>query len=192
MALTPSTMLELGTRVPHFALPDCHDEIVSLSDFDDLQALVILFICNHCPYVKLLKAHLAEFARQWQPRGVAFIAINSNDTVQYPDDAPARMREDVATFHYPFPYLVDASQEIAKAFRAACTPDIFVFDGERNLAYRGQYDSARPGNGIEPTGADLAAALEAVLAGQPPLAEQKPATGCNIKWKPGNAPEYYH
>lgn len=184
-------MLTLGTKAPAFSLPDFDDKQYSIHDFADASALVVVFFCNHCPYVKLLKAHFAEFARKYMEKGVAVVAINSNNTVQYPDDAPEKMAEDAKAFNYPFPYLFDEKQEVAKAFQAACTPDFYLFDGERKLVYRGQYDDARPGNDVEPNGKDLAAAIDAVLAGEPVAEDQKPATGCNIKWKPGNAPDYF-
>lgn len=184
-------MLSLGTKAPSFSLPDFEDKPHSIHDFSDAKALVVVFFCNHCPYIKLLKQHLSDFAREYQSKGVAFAVINSNDTVQYPDDAPEKMAADAKAFNYPFPYLVDERQEVAKTFQAACTPDFYLFDGERRLVYRGQYDDARPGNGIEPTGDDLAAAINAVLEGREVSSEQKPATGCNIKWKPGNSPDYF-
>ncbi|MDP0501005.1 MAG: thioredoxin family protein [Verrucomicrobiota bacterium JB022] len=193
MALTPSTMLALGTPCPRFSLRNVVDQqMVSLSDYEGAKGLLVLFICNHCPYVKLLKKHLAELARAYQEQGIATVAINSNDTISYPDDAPPRMKADAEEFGYPFPYLFDEKQEVAKDFRAACTPDIYLFDQDQKLVYRGQYDDSRPGNNKPVTGADLRRALDALLAGQTiPEDEQKPATGCNIKWKAGNAPKYF-
>lgn len=184
-------MLPLGTRAPHFALKGVDGEIVSLADFKDREALLVAFICNHCPFVKMLKAHFADFARGYIEKGVGVVAINSNDTVQYPDDSFDRMKVDAKEFNYPFPYLLDEDQSVAKAYRAACTPDWFLFDKDLNLIYRGQYDDARPGNGGGVTGRDLAAAIDAVLAGEPVADDQTPAAGCNIKWKPGNAPDYF-
>jgi len=186
-------MLPLGTQCPRFSLRNVADnQMVARSDFEDVKGLLVLFICNHCPYVKLLKAHLAKLAEEYQKKGIAVVAINSNDTISYPDDAPERMKADAQEFGYPFPYLLDETQEVAKAFRAACTPDIYLFDGEKKLVYRGQYDDARPGKDTEVTGADLRQALDAVLEGKAiPEDQQKPATGCNIKWKPGNAPDYF-
>ncbi|MGB9690098.1 thioredoxin family protein [Thermogutta sp.] len=192
MVRTASTMmLPLGAKAPDFALPDTEGRIVRLSDFDGAPALLVIFLCNHCPYVKHIADHLAEFAKEYQAKGVAIVGINSNDATSYPDDSPEKMREEVKLRGYTFPYLYDETQEVAKAYRAACTPDFFLFDKERRLVYRGQYDDSRPGNGIPVTGKDLRAAIEAVLAGQPVPADQKPSLGCNIKWKPGNEPDYF-
>ncbi len=191
MVLTPSTMLPLGTAAPDFALPDCANQTVRLADFSQAPALLVAFICNHCPYVKHVAPALAELAREYQARGVAVVGINSNDIEAYPDDSPEKMREEVALRGYTFPYLLDADQQVAKAYRAACTPDFYVFDRQKRLVYRGQMDDSRPGNGQPVTGADLRRALDAVLAGQPAPAEQRPSIGCNIKWKPGGAPEYF-
>ena len=190
MALTPSTMLPLGTPAPDFRLPDPSGRIVARDDFADAPALLVAFLCNHCPYVKHIQAGFAAFAKEYAERGLAIVAINANDYRAYPDDAPARMAEETARAGYVFPYLVDETQEVAKAFRAACTPDFFLFDANRRLAYRGQFDDSRPGNRIPVTGRDLRAAADAVLAGRPAPADQKPSIGCNIKWKPGNAPEW--
>jgi peroxiredoxin len=184
-------MLALGTKAPDFSLPDTSGTIVSLSDFASAPALVVAFICNHCPYVKLIRAGLAEFGRDMQSMGVAVVAINANDVKNYPDDSPAKMAQEVKSAGYTFPYLYDESQAVAKAYRAACTPDFFLFDKDQLLVYRGQFDDSRPGNGVEVTGRDLRAAVEAVLAGQPVPPEQKPGIGCNIKWKSGNAPDYF-
>ena len=191
MVLTPSTMLPLGTRAPDFSLPNVDGRTVSLRDFADAPALVVVFMCNHCPFVKHLADSLAATAKQYQARGVAFVGINSNDAQAYPDDSPERMKEEARNRGYTFPYLFDESQEVAKAYRAACTPDFYVFDSKRLLVYRGQYDDTRPDSGKPPTGADLRAALDALLAGKPVPAEQKPSIGCNIKWKPGAAPDYF-
>ena len=191
MALTPSTMLPLGTTAPDFKLPDTNGKIVSLADFQDKPALLVLFICNHCPYVKHIRAGLAQLARDYLPKQVAIVGINSNDVANYPDDSPARMKEEVKSAGYLFPYLYDESQAVAKAYRAACTPDIYLFDKNRKLAYRGQLDDSRPGNGVPVTGGDLRAALDAVLAGEPVSPNQKASMGCNIKWKTGNEPDYF-
>jgi peroxiredoxin len=190
MALTPSTMLPLGTTAPDFQLPDTTGKIVSLADLRDQPALLVVFMCNHCPYVKHIRAGLAQLARDYLPRGAAIVGINSNDVANYPGDSPARMAEEVKSAGYAFPYLYDETQAVAKAYRAACTPDIYLFDRNRKLVYRGQFDDSRPGNGLPVTGQDLRAALDAVLAGKPVPAKQTPSIGCNIKWKPGNEPEY--
>jgi peroxiredoxin len=190
MSLTPSTMLPLGTAAPDFSLPDPSGQMVSPGDFTAAPALLVVFMCNHCPYVKHVRSELARLARDYQARGAAVVGINSNDVANYPDDSPARMREEAQAAGYTFPYLYDESQEVAKAYKAACTPDFFLFDRNRRLVYRGQLDDSRPGNAKPVTGADLRAALDAVLAGQPVPADQKPSVGCNIKWKPGNEPNY--
>jgi peroxiredoxin len=191
MALTPSTMLSLGTTAPDFRLPDTNGKIVSLVDFKDKPALLVMFICNHCPYVKHIRTGLAQLARDYLPRGIGIVGVNSNDVVNYPDDSPAKMKEEAKSAGYLFPYLYDESQAVAKAYRAACTPDIYLFDKGRKLVYRGQFDDSRPGNGIPVTGKDLRAALDAVLAGRPVSANQKASMGCNIKWKAGNEPDYF-
>jgi peroxiredoxin len=184
-------MLELGTPAPAFALTDTEGRAVSLEDFGDAPALLVMFICNHCPYVKHVQVELARIGRDYGPRGVAIVAISSNDAAAYPDDGPAHMRAEKARVGYPFPYLYDESQDVARAYRAACTPDFFVFDGRRRLVYRGQLDDSRPKNAVPVTGADLRAALDATLAGRPVPAAQKPSIGCNIKWKPGTAPLWF-
>ena len=191
MALTPSTMLPLGTTAPDFKLPDTNGKTVSPADFKDKSALLVLFICNHCPYVKHIRTGLAELGRDYTSRNVGIVGINSNDVANYPDDSPAKMKEEVRSAHYTFPYLYDESQAVAKAYRAACTPDIYLFDKDRKLVYRGQFDDSRPGNGIPVTGKDLRAALDAVLAGKPVSTNQKASIGCNIKWKSGNEPDYF-
>ena len=191
MVLTPSTMLDLGTQAPDFTLPDVHGCKVSLSDFASAKVLVILFICNHCPYVKHIRRGLAQVAHDYRPRGVAFVAINSNDIEQYPADSPPNMAAEAEQFGYEFPYLFDETQAVAKAYRAACTPDIYVFDENRVLAYRGQFDDSRPGKDIPVSGADLRAAIDALLAGRPVSDDQVPSMGCNIKWKAGNEPDYF-
>lgn len=190
MALTPSTMLPLGTIAPDFSLPDTTGKTVSLADFANAPALLVAFICNHCPYVKHIQRGFADFAREYQPRGLAIVAINANDVQNYPDDSPARMAQEARRAGYTFPYLFDETQAVAKAYRAACTPDFFLFDRQRRLVYRGQFDGSRPGNNVPVTGSDLRRAADAALSGQPVPADQKPSMGCNIKWKPGNAPDY--
>ncbi len=190
MVMTPSTMLELGTAAPDFSLPDTNGNTVALGDFADAPALLVMFICNHCPFVKHVRARLAEICREYQARNVAVVAINSNDVAAFPDDSPANMAHQAKAAAYTFPYLFDETQEVAKAYSAACTPDFFLFDKARALVYRGQMDAARPGNDVPVTGADLTAAVDAVLAGTPVSPDQKPSIGCNIKWKPGNEPAY--
>lgn len=184
-------MLALGTPAPEFSLPDTDGRVVSLADFHDARALLVMFICNHCPYVKHVQPELARIGRDYGPKGVGIVAISANDVAHYPDDAPDKMREEKARAGYSFPYLYDATQKVAKAYRAACTPDFFLFDGKQRLAYRGQLDDSRPKNTTPVTGKDLRAALDAVLAGGALPEEQKPSIGCNIKWKIGEAPEYF-
>ncbi len=184
MAATPSTMLALGTTAPPFSLLDAvTDRVVSNTDFVGASGLLVMFICNHCPYVKHVRTVLASLARTYQAKGMAVVAINSNDFVAYPDDSPDKMREEAVAAGYTFPYLVDESQEVARAYQAACTPDFFLFDRDQKLVYRGQLDGSRPGNAVAPSGADLGAALDALLAGRAVPADQKPSLGCNIKWK---------
>ncbi len=190
MALTPSTMLPLGTRAPDFVLPNLDGREVKLSDFDDAPALLVIFMCNHCPNVKHVAPELARLTAQYMERGVAVVGINSNNAASHPADSPEQMVHEVEQRGYRFPYLYDETQEVAKAYRAACTPDFYVFDREKKLVYRGQMDSSRPESGIPVTGQDLRAALDAVLANKPVPADQKPSIGCNIKWKPGNEPDY--
>src|SRR5271157_3857363 len=182
MSLTPSTMLPLGTAAPDFDLPDTNGKLVSLADFKDRAALVVIFMCNHCPYVIHIRAGLAQLARDYAPKNVGVAGINANDVKNYPDDSPARMKEEVKSAGYIFPYLYDESQAVAKSYRAACTPDIYLFDRGRRLVYRGQFDASRPGNGIPVTGKDLRAALDALIAGEPISPDQRPSLGCNIKW----------
>ena len=192
MVKVPSTMLPLGTPAPDFALPEpATGRTVTLADFDDAPALVVLVLSNHCPFVKHIAGGLADFAREYRAKGVAVVAINANDVTNYPDDSPRKMVEEVERRGYTFPYLFDESQDVAKAYQAACTPDIFLFDAERRLVYRGQFDDSRPSLDIPVTGADLRAACDAVLAGKAPLADQRPSVGCNIKWKAGNAPGWF-
>ena len=190
MALTESTMLPLGTQAPDFELPDAHGNMVSLKGLSGGPALLVAFICNHCPYVKQIKPALAALVQEFQPRGLAAVAINSNDYSAYPADSPERMADDVATFGYTFPYLVDEDQSVAHAYHAACTPEFYLFDGDGKLAYRGRFDGSSPGRDEAVSGGDLQAALEAVLSGSPVASDQIPSVGCNIKWKPGRAPDY--
>ena len=184
-------MLPLGTPAPDFRLPDPGGKLVALADFKQVPALVVVFMCNHCPYVKHVREGLARLARDYRSRGVAMVGINSNDVANYPADSPAKMAEEAKAAGYTFPYLYDESQAVARAYRAACTPDLYLFDKDQRLVYRGQLDDSRPGNGIPVTGKDLRAALDAVLAGKPVPPTQKPSIGCNIKWKPGNEPDYF-
>lgn len=190
MSLTPSTMQELGKQAPVFSLPDTEGNTVKLTDFVNQKVLLVIFMCNHCPYVKHVRDKLLELVRDYQKKDVAVVAINSNDTDNYPEDNQSRMKEEAAKYNYPFPYLYDATQEVAKAYGAACTPDFFVFGPDRKLFYRGQMDGSRPENGKPLTGEDLKAALDAALEASPPPTPQLPSMGCNIKWKPGNEPEY--
>ncbi len=190
MVKTASTMLPLGTTAPDFALPNVDGTVVSRAQFAD-QPLCVIFMCNHCPFVVHIRSVLAQLAVEYQARGVAVVGISSNDVGSHPQDGPQQMRQEAQTAGYTFPYLYDQSQSVAIAYKAACTPDIFLFDADHALVYRGQFDSSRPGNGLPVTGADLRAALDAVLAGQPVAIEQRPSIGCNIKWRPGAEPEYF-
>jgi peroxiredoxin len=192
MALTPSTMkLSLGAPAPDFSLPSPSGKVHCLANFTERQALLVAFLCNHCPYVKHIAPAFTQLAVEYQERGVGIVAINSNDFEHYPDDSPAKMKVEIAARHYTFPYLIDQTQEVAKAYCAACTPDFYLFDGDLKLVYRGQMDASRPGNNLPVTGADLRAAMDAVLAGEPVAKEQRPSIGCNIKWRPGNEPQYF-
>jgi peroxiredoxin len=191
MVKTPSTMLPLGTAAPPFRLPDPAGQVHAREDFAGAPALLVMFICNHCPFVQHVRLELARLAAEYQARGVAVVGINANDAAAFPDDNPAAMAEEIRRSGYTFPYLIDESQAVAKAYHAACTPDFYLFDGDRRLVYRGQLDDSRPGNGIPVTGRDLRAALDAVLTKSPVPADQKPSIGCNIKWKPGHAPDYF-
>ncbi len=183
-------MLPLGTTAPDFKLPDTNGKTVVLADFKG-KPLLVMFICNHCPYVKHIRTGLAQLARDYIPRGAAIVGINSNDVPNYPEDSPARMKDEVKSAGYIFPYLYDESQAVAKSYRAACTPDIYLFDKGHKLVYRGQFDDSRPGNGIPVTGKDLRSALDAALADKLAPVEQKASVGCNIKWKAGNEPDYF-
>jgi peroxiredoxin len=184
-------MLELGTPAPAFSLPDTDGRIVSPGDYSDARALLVMFLSNHCPFVKHVRHELARLGRDYAGRGVGIVAICANDVVAYPDDAPERMREEKERAGYTFPYLFDESQRVADAYRAACTPDFFLFDGDRRLVYRGQLDGSRPGTDVPVTGADLRAALDAVLEARPVSQDQRPSLGCNIKWRPGNEPTWW-
>jgi peroxiredoxin len=191
MVATPSQMLPLGTRAPAFRLPDPSGRFHALDEIPDARATLVMFICNHCPYVVHVRSELASIGRDYRGRGVAIFAISANDVENYPDDHPDRMAEEARIQGYTFPYLYDETQEVAKAYGAACTPDFFLFDADGKLVYRGQLDDSRPGNQIPVTGTDLRRALDAVLAGAAAPSDQKPSIGCNIKWKPGNEPEWF-
>jgi peroxiredoxin len=192
MARTPSTMkLSLGDAAPYFELPDINERIVKLSDFKKTKGLLVIFACNHCPYVIHVKDEISKLAQDYLHEGISIVAINSNDVSAYPADSPANMKTFAQQNHWNFPYLFDETQSAAKAYKAACTPDIFLFNQDHKLIYRGQLDDSRPGNGISVTGKDLRAALDGLVAGQPIPTLQKPSLGCNIKWKPGNEPDYF-
>ena len=191
MAARESTMLELGTEAPGFALLEpATENIVSSDDFTN-KPLLVAFICNHCPFVVLIRDALAQLANEYQSKGIAVVAINANDAENYPDDSPENMVAEVRKAGYSFPYLYDESQEVSKAYQASCTPDFFLFDKHHHLFYRGQFDSARPGNDVAATGEDLRNAMDALLKGLYPPNDQKASIGCSIKWKAGNAPEYF-
>jgi peroxiredoxin len=184
MALTESTMLELGTTAPDFALPDVlSGKTVRRDDFRGQQALLVMFICTHCPYVKHVEKGLAALGNDYASKPLGIVAISSNDVTTHPDDSPAGMKQQAKTFGFKFPYLYDETQAVAHAYMAACTPDFFLFDGSLRLVYRGQFDSSRPGNGVAVTGEDLRAAIDTVLGGKAVPADQRPSIGCNIKWK---------
>ena len=191
MVRTPSTMLPLGTPAPDFSLPNVDGQTVSLAAAAGPKGTLVMFICNHCPFVKHVADQLAALGRDYLPRGLGVVAISSNDVSAHPADSPEQMVHEAEDRGYVFPYLYDESQEVAQAYHAACTPDFFLFDGDKKLVYRGQLDASRPGNDIPVTGADLRAAIDAVLGGQPLAAEQRPSLGCNIKWKSGNEPAYF-
>jgi len=191
MVKTASTMLPLGTSAPDFSLMNVDGRTVSLADFQDSPALLVIFMCNHCPFVIHIADHLAELGREYQARGVSIVAISANDVENFPQDSPEQMIHEAEQRGYTFPYLFDETQEVAQRYRAACTPDFYIFDGDRRLVYRGQLDDSRPDSGIPVTGGDLRAALDAVLAGQPVPADQNPSIGCNIKWKESSVPEYF-
>ncbi|MBL8763154.1 MAG: thioredoxin family protein [Phycisphaerae bacterium] len=192
MAATPSTMLPLGTTMPSFSLLDpLSGQITTDANVVGRIGTLVMFLCNHCPFVKHIRSELSRLAAEYEAKGMGVVGISSNDAEAYPDDAPDKMEIEARAAGYVFPYLFDASQATAKAYRAACTPDFFLFDAARRLVYRGQLDDSRPKNGLPVTGRDLRAALDAVVAGRPVAAEQRPSIGCNIKWKPGNEPDYY-
>ena len=191
MVKTASTMLPLGTDAPPFSLPNVDGRMVSLSDFASAKGLLVIFMCNHCPFVKHLRTALADFGRELQTQGLAVVAISSNDVATHPGDSPALMIEEHRAAGYTFPYLFDETQEVAQAYKAACTPDFYLFDAVPSLVYRGQFDASRPGNGKPLTGADLRAAVDVMLAGKPALIEQRASIGCNIKWIEGNEPDYF-
>jgi peroxiredoxin len=192
MTVTPSTMLPLGTPAPPFSLPKAVDgTAVSLDQFRGKPALLIMFICNHCPFVVHLRDELGRLAKDYEKRGVGILAINANSSATHPQDGPAAMKTLAERQGWNFPFLFDEDQSVAKAYRAACTPDFYVFDKEMKLVYRGQLDGSRPGNGVPVTGADLRAALDATLSGDAVSPDQKPSVGCNIKWSPGNEPDYF-
>lgn len=192
MSRTLSTMLGIGTQAPDFSLPEpATGKTVSLSDVDGSDALLVTFMCNHCPYVIHIQKALSDMIKEYQPKGLAAVGINANDVANYQDDSPEKMVEAVNQVGYTFPYLYDESQEVAKSYMAACTPDFFLFDKNKKLVYRGQFDDARPGNDDPVNGKDMRAAIEAALAGQAQSEEQKPSMGCNIKWKAGNEPDYF-
>lgn len=192
MALTASTMLPLGTKAPNFQLPDVvSGEMISLSRFTGKKALLVMFICKHCPFVKHVQDELANLGKDYINRDLGIVAISANDVNKYPDDAPEQLKAIAQELGFTFPFCYDESQETAKAYTAACTPDFFLFDADQRLFYRGQLDDSRPSNGKPVTGEDLRTAIDTVLAGQSVNLEQKPSVGCNIKWKPGNEPSYY-
>jgi len=191
MVKTASTMLPLGTKAPEFSLPNVDGKTVSLRDVAGGKGLLVMFLCNHCPFVKHLRSALAAFGKESQAKGLKIVAISSNDVESHPEDSPAKMVDEAKSAGYTFPYLYDGSQAVAQAYKAACTPDFFLFNGDLALVYRGQFDDSRPSNGKPVTGADLRTAVDAVLSGKPPLLEQRPSIGCNIKWKSGREPEYF-
>lgn len=191
MARTPSTMLPLGTPAPDFSLINVDSQMVSLGDFKGAPALLVMFICNHCPFVKHVADQLAQLGHEYMQRGAAIVAISSNDVAAHPADSPEQMVAEAEERGYVFAYLYDETQEVAKAYHAACTPDFFLFDADQKLVYRGQLDSSRPDSGIPVTGEDLRTALDAVLAGKKPAENQRASLGCNIKWAPGNEPAYF-
>jgi thiol-disulfide isomerase/thioredoxin len=191
MAATESTMLALGTAAPDFSLPDVvSGNIISPASFADAKGLLVMFLCPHCPYVKHIQSTLSSLLKEFADEPLGIVAIGSNDAVQFPDDGPDGLRTQAVELGFFFPYCYDESQSVAQAYRAACTPDFFLFDAARRLVYRGQMDSARPKNDTPVTGGDLRAALDAVLAGRPVNPTQRPSLGCNIKWKKGNQPQY--
>lgn len=192
MVMVESTMLPLGTPAPEFTLTDVvTGDTISLDTFAEAPALLVMFICRHCPFVIHVQSELARIGQDYGPQGVGIVAISANSVKTHPQDGPDNLKAQAETFGFTFPYCFDATQEVAKQYTAACTPDFFVFDGNQRLVYRGQLDDSRPSNGIPVTGKDLRAALDAVLAGEPVAADQRPSIGCNIKWAPGNEPAYF-
>ena len=192
MVKTASTMLPLGANAPDFSLPDVVDNtIVSLSDFADKKGLLVMFICRHCPFVVHVREELAQIGRDYREKPIAIVAVSSNDIKEYPDDTPEKLKVMAERFQFTFPLLYDGTQEVAKSYTAACTPDFFLFDENRKLVYRGQMDGSRPGNDIPVTGEDLRRAMDALLSGTDINPDQQPSIGCNIKWKPGNEPDYF-
>lgn len=195
MSATESTMLELGVDAPAFSLnntnPNYPGEVVSLADCESAKALLVMFVCNHCPYVIHLRSALIEMANEYKSQGLEVVAISSNSAQSHPQDGPDRMRDEAVQQGFPYPYLYDETQAVAKAYKAACTPDFFLFDSAQKLAYRGRFDASRPKNDVPVTGEDMRAAIEQILAAQPVTVEQIPSVGCNIKWAVGNEPEYY-
>jgi len=192
MALTPSTMLALGTPAPDFSLPEVRTgKDISLKSFEEKKPLLVMFICRHCPYVVHVQEELSKIGRDYFPDKIGIVAVSANDAEKYPDDAPSKLKQMAEALGFAFPYCHDASQETAKAYKAACTPDFFLFDGSRKLVYRGQLDDSRPGNGKPVTGRDLRQAIDSVLSGRPAAGDQTPSLGCNIKWKQGLEPAYF-
>ena len=192
MARTPSTMLSLGTKAPEFNLPDTvSGKTISLNDFSDRQGLLVMFICQHCPFVIHVKSELAKLGEDYLPKNLGIVAISSNDVENYPEDSPEKLKAMAEEYSFNFPVCYDETQEVAKAYQAACTPDFFLFDRDLKLAYRGQLDDSRPSLDIPVTGKDLRDAIDSLLANKPIPEPQKPSLGCNIKWKAGNEPEYY-
>jgi len=192
MTLVASTMLELGTQAPHFELPEVvAGRTITTQTAAGTKGLLVMFICRHCPYVKHVQEALAAIGSDYEGKGIGIVAISSNDVADYPDDAPDRLKPMAEALGFAFPFCYDETQEVARAYTAACTPDFFLFDADLKLVYRGQLDDSRPGNDRPVTGKDLRAALDAVLEGHPVDPDQKPSAGCNIKWKPGNAPDYF-
>ncbi len=188
--MTASTMLQLGTVAPDFSLPDTKGDVISLDDFRDAPALLVIFMCNHCPFVKHILDKVVELVKDYQGKKVAVVGINSNDVKNFPEDRPEMMAKVAKEKGFTFPYLYGETQELAKAYKASCTPDFFLFDKDRKLVYRGQMDDSRPGNDIAVTGSDLTSSIEAVLDGKQVSEDQKASIGCNIKWKRGNEPAY--
>ena len=190
MVKTASTMLSLGTQAPEFSLPNVDGATFSLCQFAG-KPLLVVFMCNHCPFVVHIRPALQQFALEYQAKGIGIVGISSNDVTGFPQDGPDKMKAEAKSAGYTFPYLYDGTQAVAKAYKAACTPDIFLYDADHSLVYRGQFDASRPGNGLSVTGADLRAACDAMLAGKTVSSEQRASIGCNIKWRIGHEPEYF-